>query len=197
MTEVNEYPWQAVVLTRSGGFCGGSLLSDLWVITAAHCTDGERASNIQVHLGQHDLYSATESKLLRMGVEKVLEHPNYNSNSVNYDFALLKLSSRVDFLDNQHVRPICLPTDSSNSYSGFEAIVSGWGTTSSGGSMSSKLLEVTVKVMSNQECKNTGYQADWITEQMLCAGVSGGGKDSCQGDSGKKLVLAICTCVIA
>ena len=186
MTEVNEYPWQAAVITRSGGFCGGSLISNLWVITAAHCTDGNKATGIQVHLGQHDLYSATESKLLRMGVNKIVEHPSYNSQSTNYDFALLKMSSKVDFLENPHVRPICLPRDLSESYDGHVAVVSGWGTTSSGGNMASKLREVEVQVMSNQVCQGMGYQPSWITSQMLCAGVVGGGKDSCQGDSGEE-----------
>ena len=50
--------------------------------------------------------------------------------------------------------------------------------------MASKLQEVEVEVLSNQQCKNTGYNPAWITPEMMCAGVSGGGKDSCQGDSG-------------
>jgi secreted trypsin-like serine protease len=187
VTEVNEYPWQAAVITRSGGFCGGSLLSDQWVLTAAHCTDGKTVAGIQVHLGQHDLYSATESKLLRMSVEKIVEHPNYHSESTNFDFSLLKMSSRVDFLENPHVRPICLPADTSQSYAGYLATTSGWGTTSSGGNTASKLREVEVKVISNQECQDMGYKPEWITSQMMCAGVGGGGKDSCQGDSGEEM----------
>ena len=183
-TEVNEYPWQAAVITKSGGFCGGSLVSDLWVLTAAHCTDGQSVAGVQVHLGQHDLFSATESKLLRMGVQKIVEHPDYNTRTTNNDFSLLKMSSKVDFADNPHVRPVCLPRSLTQSYSGYSAIVSGWGTTSSGGNMASKLQEVEVEVLSNQQCKNTGYNPAWITPEMMCAGVSGGGKDSCQGDSG-------------
>lgn len=190
-TEVNEYPWQAAVITRSGGFCGGSLLNDRWVLTAAHCTYGKTKSNIQVHLGQHDLFSATESKLLRMGVERIVEHPHYNTQTINNDFSLLKMSSKVDFADNPHVRPVCLPRSLTQSYEGYSATVSGWGTTSSGGNMASKLQEVEVKVLSNAQCKKTGYDSSWITPEMLCAGVSGGGKDSCQGDSGGPLVTRV------
>ena len=141
-----------------------------------------------MHLGQHDLYSATESKLLRMEVEKIVQHPGYNSKSTNFDFSLLKMSSSVNFADNPHVRPVCLPRDMSQSYAGYLATVSGWGTTSSGGDMASKLREVEVKVMTNTECQSMGYKPDWITAQMMCAGVVGGGKDSCQGDSGELMV---------
>lgn len=189
-TEVNEYPWQAAVITRSGGFCGGSLISDQWVLTAAHCTDGKSAGGVQVHLGQHDLYSATESKLLVMAVDKIVQHPSYNSQTTNFDFSLLKLSASIDFINNPHVRPVCLPKDLSHSYEGYLATVSGWGTTSSGGDMASKLREVDVNVMSNTDCKGMGYKPEWITSQMMCAGVVGGGKDSCQGDSGGPLVTS-------
>ena len=70
-------------------------------------------------------------------------------------------------------------------YDNFIATVTGWGTISSGGPVSNKLLEVDVNVISNTECKNDYYyDPDEITEQMLCANVDGGGKDACQGDSG-------------
>ena len=87
-------------------------------------------------------------------------------------------------------------------YAGVTATVTGWGTTSSGGSLSFTLKEVDVGVVSNGACKydillsihlyiiplirnDYGYSASWITSNMLCAVVAGGGKDSCQGDSGQ------------
>merc|ERR1712115_479060 len=82
-----------------------------------------------------------------------------------------------------HIRPICLPTDTSEMFADLDAIVTGWGTTISGdiSTLSSTLLEVMVKTMSNDKCKNDyGYSSSQITSNMLCANVEGGGKDSCQ-----------------
>merc|ERR1712106_643899 len=80
-------------------------------------------------------------------------------------------------------------TDDNNDYNDYWATVTGWGTLASGGSTSSKLREVNVKVMNNTECKGSSYPASWITSQMMCANVDGGGKDACQGDSGGPLVV--------
>merc|ERR1712168_274796 len=115
----------------------------------------------------------------------VLEHSSYNSGTADYDFAVLRLCEDVTFQTD--ILPACLPTSSSTSYENLDAVVSGWGTTSSGGSTSSILREVTVRTMSNSQCtRNTAYGSGDITSRMLCA--SNPGKDSCQGDSGGPLV---------
>ena len=83
------------------------------------------------------------------------------------------------------------PSDASLNYALETATTTGWGTTSSGGSLSSKLREVDVKVLTNSQCgADYSYPSAWITERMLCANVAGGGKDACQGDSGGPLVTA-------
>ena len=126
--------------------------------------------------------------MVRMGISKIENHPDYNHDKTNYDFSLLKMKKTISFSDYPHIRPICLPVDATNDYYGFVATVTGWGTLASGGSLSNKLREVDVKVVKNSECKNDyGYPSNAITGQMLCANVDGGGKDACQGDSGKKL----------
>ena len=135
----------------------------------------------QVLLGEHDYSTAGETDMQRMNVMKIENHPDYNSATTNNDFAVLKLKNAVDFCAHPHIRPICLPTDTSEKFAGVEAIVTGWGTTSSGGSLSSSMLEVTVNVLSNNQCKNDySYSSSMITSEMLCANVEGGGKDSCQ-----------------
>merc|ERR1712168_98470 len=186
VTEVNEYPWQ-VGLVGSGGsrpFCGGSVIGDRWVLTAAHCTG---SSSIQVLLGEHDTSSSNDN-VVRKNVVRVIDHPSYDRSTLDYDFSLLQLDSAIDFASNEHIRPVCLPSDDSNTYAGQQATVTGWGTTSSGGSTSSTLREVVVQVLSNTECTNKGYTTSDITANMICAGVEAGGKDSCQGDSGGPLV---------
>lgn len=189
-TEVNEYPWQVgVTYTYSSTFfCGGTLISDQWVMTAAHCTRGDQPSQLKVVLGEHNTGSTSESDQIPMGVTRIVEHPSYSSSTLNNDFSLIKLDSKVDFAAHPHIRPVCLPTSTSNNYAGEFAIVTGWGTTSSSGSLSAALREVRVKVLSNQECKATSYSNAEIKDQMVCAGVTAGGKDSCQGDSGGPLI---------
>ena len=90
-----------------------------------------------------------------------------------------------------HIRPICLPTDTSDNYAGDKAIVTGWGYTSVANDVSNKLMEVEVYVKTNDQCKNKSeYSSSQITSAMLCANFPVGGKDSCRGDSGGPLVTA-------
>ena len=126
-----------------------------------------------------------------MNVIKIEIHSNYNSGNLNNDFSILKLKTSIDYCSYPHIRPVCLPSDTGLMYVGDTATVTGWGTTSSGGTVSNKLREVDVKVLSNSQCKNDySYSSSSITQNMLCAAVAGGGKDSCQGDSGGPLVTA-------
>ena len=135
----------------------------------------------QVLLGEHNYDMAGETDMQRMNVKEIQNHPDYNDATTNNDFALLKLKLKIDYCTHPHIRPVCLPTDTSENFAGVDAIVTGWGTTSSGGSLSSSLLEVTVKVLTNSQCKNDySYASSMITSKMLCANVDGGGKDSCQ-----------------
>ena len=189
VTEVNEYPWQVGIVSRGTSFvfCGGSLISKSWVLTAAHCTHGETAYGLQMLLGEHDYNIQTETRMVRRSVQKIVDHPSYDHYTTNYDFSLLRMKGTARFDLYAHIRPVCLPLDDSDDYSGQTATVTGWGTTSSGGSTSNKLREVDVQVLTNTQCKDSSYPSSWITTQMLCARVDGGGKDACQGDSGKRL----------
>ena len=104
-------------------------------------------------LGEHDYNTAGETDRLRLRVVKILNHPDYNERTTNYDFALLKLRTPVDFCAKAHIKPVCLPTDASQTYAGSVATVTGWGTTTSGGNLSSTLQEVEVVVLTNYNCK--------------------------------------------
>merc|ERR1712110_395376 len=90
----------------------------------------------------------------------------YDSGTVDQDFALLKMASKIDWASNPNIRPACLPDAAAGDYDQWMSTVTGWGTTSSGGSVSNVLLEVDVKVISNSEC-NAAYGG--ITSNMLCA----------------------------
>jgi len=192
-TEINELPWQVGLVSAGFGssvWCGATLISDQWVMTAAHCTDGANAEDIEVLVGEHHYEIDTETTSLRMAIAEIVQHEDYNSQTTNVDFSLLKLAEPIDFSAYPNIRPACLPENDDNDYAGYPAIVSGWGTTESGGEVSPFLQFVDVNVLSNTECTGPsyGYGSDQITDQMLCANVEGGGKDSCQGDSGGPLV---------
>ena len=117
----------------------------------------------------------------RMNVDQIKNHPDYNPWTTNNDFALLKLENAVDYCTHSHIRPICLPTDTTSTFAGVDAIVTGWGHTSSWGISSSSLREVTKKVLTNDQCRNDyTYSSYEIKDEMMCAHVDGGGKDSCQ-----------------
>jgi len=184
-TMVNEYPWQVALVSRGSSqvFCGGSLINDRWVLTAAHCT---QSGVQQILLGNH-FQSTTDSTERRINVRRVVDHPNYNSRNLDNDFSLLELSSPVDLESvDPGIRPVCLPSASNpTQYEGVPSVVSGWGTTSSGGSQPNALRDVVVKTMSNSAC-NGFYGSGTITNAMICA--ANPGKDSCQGDSGGPLV---------
>ncbi|XP_037083662.1 trypsin-like [Pollicipes pollicipes] len=96
-TEVNEYPWQAGLVSPGGTrtWCGGSLINDRYVVTAAHCTSGNTASQIQVLLGDHRI-SVTDGES-RHTLSHIIDHPSYVTHSQGYDISLLKLSSPVTF----------------------------------------------------------------------------------------------------
>jgi len=179
-TEVNEYPWQVGLVSSSGTrpWCGGTLISDRHVMTAAHCTAGSSASSIKVLLGEH---YTNDGQYNRVALSAITDHPGYNSNNMDNDFSILTLAEPVTLSGS--IRPACLPWDTSKTYAGEKVTVTGWGTLTSGGNQPTSLQEVDVTVTTNAVC-NQAYGI--ISDNMICAADSG--KDSCQGDSGGPLV---------
>ncbi len=181
------WPWQAR-LTVGGYMCGGSLVTTQWIVTAAHCVQGLSPSQATAILGDHDR-TVTESSEQTRSVSQIVIHPNYNANTSDSDIALLKLSSPVTLNSRVALIPMVTSTDSALYAAGVLGTVTGWGTTSSGGSTPSKLRQVSVPIVTNTTCNSSIAYNGRITANMLCAGYSSGGKDSCQGDSGGPFVV--------
>jgi len=162
-------------------YCGGSLISNQFIITAAHCVKGINHGKIRLILGDHDRRHNEAHQELRF-IEKVFINPHFVKKTFNNDIALIKMKSKVDFTD--YIRPVCLPSKD-RSYNNHSTIVVGWGKLSEGGLPANVLQEVLVPIISQKQCRHkTSYRQDEITENMFCAGFDQGKIDACQGDSG-------------
>ncbi|KAF7663713.1 hypothetical protein LDENG_00201100 [Lucifuga dentata] len=180
-----EIPWQVALIAQPRGqlFCGGSILSKLWVITAAHCLV-EGQSSFFVRVGEHKI-SISESTEEDYEVSEQHIHPRYNAtvSLYNHDIALLRLQRPINF--STTARPVCIgPKAFSEALvkESSPATVSGWGRIQFLGSTADTLQKVEVPFIERTECKHSSSAR--ITRYMFCAGYYDEAKDSCQGDSG-------------
>jgi trypsin len=170
-----EFPFIVSLQDRDGHFCGGSLVGDSWVLTAAHCLVGSGPT--EIHVGLHNR-TAGDGEVFRPAA--ILRHPSYSGRTLDYDFALIRLDGRTE------VEPVTFELD--ELAGPLNLITAGWGMTQErGGEMPSILQKVTVPYVSRDRC-SAAYPGQ-ITDRMICAGFDQGGKDSCQGDSGGPLVF--------
>jgi len=175
----NEYPWQVVLIDpwyAGSALCGGTIINTRWVLTAAHCV----YAGIKVYAGIHTLTSS-DPGLVRFDVVRTVEHPSYNFPP--YDFTLLQLDRAITV--GTTMRPACLPTNLENTYQGAQAIVSGWGLTSEGGSQPLYLKELAVTVQVTASWYSRYQDAN---ESIIFAYSGREGHGGCQGDSGGPLV---------
>jgi len=179
-----DWPWQAQVRTSSGfTFCGGTLIAPQWVVTASHCLERKKASDIRIRMGAWRR-SGRDGQDFR--VTQIIMHESYHKpTTYAYDIALLKLDKPA--MMNKYVNLACLPETINEPDDGDSCWVTGWGTLSSGGALAQTLMQVSVPVVSQASCKRA-YGSYRIHESMICAGRQEGGIDACQGDSGGPMV---------
>lgn len=189
------YPWMVSIQSkdskapfneRGGHFCGGSLIAQNYVLTAAHCLGGGAAEDIEVRIGGHDL-SEESTAGTKFSVKRIISHWDYNDSTINNDIALLELASDANM---SQVKPIS-NVEAANVRAGENLTVMGWGLTSlDAEKLPAILQEVDVPLVDSATCERIMRQEDEQNfEVMLCAGDIKGGKDSCQGDSGGPLVV--------
>nr|XP_033788727.1 transmembrane protease serine 6 [Geotrypetes seraphini] len=181
-----EWPWQASLQVRGRHMCGGSLILNQWVVTAAHCLNEDSLASPSiwtVYLGKFK-QSTTSRNEVSFKVIRIIVHPYFEEDSHDYDMALVQLDHPV--IVSPFVQPVCLPASTHLFKSGIPCWVTGWGAVKEDGPISNILRKVDVQLIQQDSCI-AAYRYQ-ISPRMLCAGYSEGKKDACQGDSGGPLV---------
>ncbi|XP_062992945.1 prostasin-like [Elgaria multicarinata webbii] len=189
-----SWPWQVSILYNNLPACGGSLIDNQWVLSAAHCFLNVQ-DNYEVQLGAFMLDNPS-SNLKISAVGQIIPHPDYNGKDGSRgDIALVELASPVNFTD--YILPICLPDSSEQFSPGTLCWVTGWGQIREGENLQSPkiLQELQVPIIDRDQCNelyninpSEEYGTNPVKDDMICAGYPEGGKDACQGDSGGPLV---------
>ncbi|NWW81008.1 OVCH2 protein, partial [Climacteris rufus] len=184
-----SHPWQVSLKRRQQHFCGGTIVSAQWVVTAAHCTlDRNLLQYLHVTAGEHDL-RLRENTEQTLPVKSVIQHPKFDPRwPMNYDIALLKLDGAFNF--SSSVLPACLPDPGEKFEAGYICTACGWGRLNEHGLLPQVLYEVSLPILNSTECSRalSTLKKPIQGDTIMCAGFPDGGKDACQGDSGGPLL---------
>jgi len=179
------WKWQVGLRRGASGlpFCGGTLINEDWVLTAAHCGN---FPDYNIVAGDWKPRQTSGREQTRAAVQ-LIRHPKYqDGNAYSHDFALVRVNS--SFVFNDCVGAACLP-ETADIEEGSSCTITGWGTLRSGGNQPETMQQGEVNIIENSRCGS--YSSSQLDDSMLCAqgrNSNGGIVDACQGDSGGPLV---------
>ncbi|XP_051169793.1 chymotrypsin-2-like isoform X2 [Leptopilina boulardi] len=176
--EEGQFPYQVSLQRNGRHFCGGSILNERWILTAAHCLRGRYSSSITVMTGITDLDSFGDAY---EGELKII-HEDYESHEHENDIGLLKVMSDIIF--NEEVHPIKLLSKELQG-EGYIATLTGWGRTYVTSITPTRLQVIKLKIISTEECK---LQINNVKNSHICT-LNKEGQGACFGDSGGPLVI--------
>ncbi|NXF80084.1 TM11E protease, partial [Sclerurus mexicanus] len=181
-----EWPWQASIQLDGTHRCGASIISNTWLVTAAHCFRGGTDPRRWTASFGILLRPPKQKKLVR----RIIVHERYSNVVLDHehDVAVVELASAIEFTSDVH--SVCLPEASHIFPDNASCFVTGWGALENDGYSVNQLRQAEVKIISTEICNSRQVYGGAITPGMLCAGYLDGQVDACQGDSGGPLVHA-------
>lgn len=169
----NQWPWIVALFVDDAWFCGGSLISENYVLTAAHCVEG--ASYFDIMAGAHNVREGNEEHRVEITSYNGFTHENWNGNTLANDIALIELPSPIKW--NEYIKPSCMPTAGDSADEGEIVSVIGWGKPSDNAGGISPVLRMVhdLPIISNKEC-NSYYGI--VGDGIVCIDTTGG-RGSC------------------
>ena len=179
-TDIKQHPWQVALQVRGQFYCGGSIIAEYWILTAAHCFRYSKREGDWRAKAMATNYATGPG--VWAPIERIVIHPKYDPSTYEHDIALVKLKFKAAGKVIPRAKAeMTVPV-------GQKLEVTGWGALSFGGEGSRVLQKVEVPYVDTAACNAEESNKGQITAGMLCAGYPEGGKDACQGDSGGPLV---------
>ncbi|XP_050394188.2 transmembrane protease serine 3 [Patella vulgata] len=186
--KLGAWPWQVLLTEINLPVCGGAVISENIILTAAHCFEDQLSQDPKRWMATvggiyTDQYEYTQRTY---HVQKIIVHEAYNTSTAENDVALLILSTNMMY--SNYIRPVCLPDDNESVPVGTICYIAGWGATR-GTSNQNTLNQVALPIIGDETCSRPDwYGKDFYPETSFCAGREAGGIDACTGDSGSPLV---------
>lgn len=177
------WPWQASLQHNNIHQCGATLISNTWLVTAAHCFKNKA----NPHQWTVSFGTTINPPLMKRNIKRIIVHERYHSPAREYDIAVVQFSPKVTFSDD--IRRVCLPEASASFQPNSTVYITGFGALFYGGESQNDLREARLKIISDDVCKQPHVYGRDIKFGMFCAGYLEGIYDACRGDSGGPLVI--------
>lgn len=184
-----SWPWIAMLVKSSQQFCGASIISENWLITAAHCVASVNR-RVSAYVGRYHRSGDVKTEQ-ELTVNKFIIHPDFDEKTLNNDIALIQVNEKINF--NDYVQPICILPPNEVNVEKDLCVAAGWGTLKhETKTRPNKLYQVRLPLVKPKTCRKLYrhyFSDDFPRDYHVCAGQAG--RDTCQGDSGGPLMCFI------